>query len=391
MFAEAMSAWNSLLAFSAQLTPELIHEYQIFGKLSDETEPRRRPATTQPADENTASKSAGPPRLKLKIKPPSPLPKGLFTGKSSKKVAAASKKSATQKQTPSPVSTEALVIQIVPHHNGEVFLSKIAVDQNPDFFGYPFTGRTTPKKPGNPSYPQRDPEPSDRRECIATLRRAVELGITFIGTADSYGPEVAERIIAEALYPYAKNIVIATKAGLVRPGPGVWEENGRPEHLRDACEESLRRLKLERIDLFQLHRIDPKVPLEDQIGVLLERQKKGKIRHIGLSEVKVEQIKTVRRVAPVVSVQNQYNLVDRQSEDVLGNCTKEKIGFVPWFPLAAGDLVKPGGAFGEAVEELGEDGTTFVHKVKNRRNAGNHPQGAVAELKSKNDQTAKTA
>ena len=158
MFAEAMTAWDSLLAFSAQLTPELIHEYQIFGKLADETEPRRRPAAIQTADGGAAPKSAGPPRLKLKIKPPSPLPKGLFTGKSSMKGAVIPKGSA-QERTPSPISTEALVIQIVPHHNGEVFLSKIAVDQNSDFFGYPFTGRTTPKKPSNPSYPQRDPDP----------------------------------------------------------------------------------------------------------------------------------------------------------------------------------------------------------------------------------------
>ena len=195
-------------------------------------------------------------------------------------------------------------------------------------------------------------EPSDRQECIATLRRAVELGVTFIDTADSYGPDVAERIIAEALYPYAKNIVIATKAGLVRPGPGVWQENGRPDHLREACEGSLRRLKLERIDLFQLHRIDPKFPLEDQIGALVELQKKGKIRHIGLSEVTVDQIKAVRCRAPVVSVQNQYNLTDRRSEDVLSYCAKEKIGFIPWFPLAAGDLAKPGGALARAAAKL---------------------------------------
>jgi len=200
-------------------------------------------------------------------------------------------------------------------------------------------------------------EPSDRRECIATLRRAVELGVTFIDTADSYGPDVAERIIAEALYPYAKNIVIATKAGLVRPGPGVWQENGRPDHLREACEGSLRRLKLERIDLFQLHRIDPKIPWEDQIGALLELQKKGKIRHIGLSEVTVDQIKAVRRLTPVVSVQNQYNLADRRSEDVLSYCTTEKIGFIPWFPLAAGDLAKPGGALARATAKLGAQPT----------------------------------
>ncbi len=200
-------------------------------------------------------------------------------------------------------------------------------------------------------------EPSDRRECIAALQRAVELGITLIDTADSYGPEVAERIIAEALHPYAGNIVIATKAGLQRPGPDVWVEDGRPDHLRKACEGSLRRLKLERIDLFQLHRIDAKVPLEDQIGALLDLQRNGKIRHIGLSEVTVEQIKAVRRMTPVASVQNRYNLVDRQSEAALSYCTRENIGFIPWFPLAAGDLTKPGGLLERAAAKLGAQPT----------------------------------
>ena len=159
MFVEAMTAWESLLAFSAQLTPQLIQEYQLFGKLSDETEPRRRPAAIQPPGESATPPRGEPPRLKLKIKPPSPLPKGLFTTKRAKEVVATPKVATNQKRTQSKVATEALVIQIVPHHNGEVFLSKIAVDQNPDFFGYPFTGRTTPKKPSNPSYPQRDPDP----------------------------------------------------------------------------------------------------------------------------------------------------------------------------------------------------------------------------------------
>jgi hypothetical protein len=158
MFAEAMTAWDSLLAFSVRLTPRLIHEYQIFGKLSDETEPRRRQAEIRPADEGATLASAGPPRLKLKVKPPSPLPKGLFTAKQAKQPAA-TPKAPPQKRKQSTVTTEALVIQIVPHHNGEVFLSKIAVDQNPDFFGFPFTGKTVPKKPRNPSYPQREPDP----------------------------------------------------------------------------------------------------------------------------------------------------------------------------------------------------------------------------------------
>jgi aryl-alcohol dehydrogenase-like predicted oxidoreductase len=196
-------------------------------------------------------------------------------------------------------------------------------------------------------------EPADRAEAIAVLRRAVELGIDLFDTADSYGPEVAENLLAEALHPYPAGLVIATKAGFERPGPGVWVENGRPEHLRSACEGSLRRLRLERIDLFQLHRIDSKVALEDQIGALLDLQREGKIRHIGLSEVTVEQIAAVRRLAEVVSVQNRYNLVDRKSEDVLDYCTRENIGFIPWFPLATGDLAKPGGPIARVAERLG--------------------------------------
>jgi aryl-alcohol dehydrogenase-like predicted oxidoreductase len=195
-------------------------------------------------------------------------------------------------------------------------------------------------------------EPSDCREAIAVLREAVDLGITLIDTADSYGPEVSERLIAEALYPYSADLVIATKAGLQRPGPDRWVEDGRPEHLRSACEGSLRRLRLERIDLFQLHRIDPKVALEDQIGALLNLQREGKIRHIGLSEVSVKQIEAVRKMSPVVSVQNRYNLIDRTSEDVLDYCSREGIGFIPWFPLATGDLAKGDGAVAGAAERL---------------------------------------
>lgn len=196
-------------------------------------------------------------------------------------------------------------------------------------------------------------EPSDRDEAIAVLRRAVELGINLIDTADSYGPKVAERLIADALHPYPDDLVIATKAGFQRPGPDQWVEDGRPEHLRSACEGSLRRLKLQRIDLFQLHRIDPKVALEDQIGALLDLQREGKIRHIGLSEVSVEQIEAARRMARVVSVQNRYNLVDRSSEDVLHYCTRENIGFIPWFPLATGNLAKPGSPVARAAKRLG--------------------------------------
>jgi len=196
-------------------------------------------------------------------------------------------------------------------------------------------------------------EPADHAEAIAVLRRAVELGIDLIDTADSYGPEVSERLIAEALHPYPAGLVIATKAGFQRPGPGNWVADGRPEHLRSACEGSLRRLRLERIDLYQLHRIDSKVPLEDQIGALLDLQREGKIRHIGLSEVNVREIEAVRRLAPVVSVQNRYNLVDRGSEEVLDYCARENIGFIPWFPLATGDLAKPGGPLARVAERLG--------------------------------------
>jgi aryl-alcohol dehydrogenase-like predicted oxidoreductase len=195
-------------------------------------------------------------------------------------------------------------------------------------------------------------EPEDRKECIAVLRRAVQLGITLIDTADSYGPFVSERLIAEALHPYPENLVIATKAGLQRPGPDDWVPDGRPEHLRERCEGSLKRLKLDRIDLFQLHRIDPKVPVQDQIGTLVKLQEEGKIRHIGLSEVNVQQIETVRELAEIATVQNLYNLSDRHSEAVLDYCTKENIGFIPWFPLATGSLADPDGPLSAAARRL---------------------------------------
>ena len=184
-------------------------------------------------------------------------------------------------------------------------------------------------------------EPADRAEAIRVVRRAVELGINFIDTADSYGPGVSEEIIAEALHPYPAGLVIATKGGFERPGPDRWVENGKPEHLRSACAGSLRRLRLDRIDLYQLHRIDPKVPAEDQLGTLKDLQAQGKIRHIGLSEVSVRQIQQAQAIVPIVSVQNRYSLADRGSEDVLEYCEKESIGFIPWFPLAAGRLSGP--------------------------------------------------
>ena len=195
-------------------------------------------------------------------------------------------------------------------------------------------------------------EPANRAEALAVLHRALELGINLLDTADSYGPEVAERLIAEALYPYPKGLVIATKAGFQRPGPDRWVEDGRPEHLREAVAGSLKRLRLERIDLLQLHRIDPKVPMEDQIETLVDLQREGKIKHIGLSEVSVEQIEAVREITTIVSVQNRYNLIDRSSEPVLDYCTDENLAFIPWFPLATGALAKPGGPLARAAERL---------------------------------------
>jgi pyridoxine 4-dehydrogenase len=185
--------------------------------------------------------------------------------------------------------------------------------------------------------------PDDRAEAIRVLKRAVELGVNFIDTADSYGPHVSEELIAEALHPYPAGLVIATKGGFDRSGPNRWVENGRPEHLIAACEGSLRRLRLDRIDLYQLHRIDPKVPAEDQLGTLRNLQAQGKIRHIGLSEVSVWQIEHAQTIVKIVSVQNRYSLADRGSEDVLEFCEQQKIGFIPWFPLAAGKLVGPDG------------------------------------------------
>src|SRR5438876_4738189 len=195
-------------------------------------------------------------------------------------------------------------------------------------------------------------EPADHSEAIAVLGRALELGINLIDTADSYGPIVSERLIAEALHPYPAGLLIATKAGFQRPGPNRWVEDGRPKHLRDAVEGSLRRLHLSRIDLLQLHRIDPKVPMQDQIGALVDLQREGKIRYIGLSEVSVKQIEAVRRITSIVSVQNRYNLVDRNSEDVLEYCSREKLGFIPWFPLATGELAKHEGPLTRAAKRL---------------------------------------
>ncbi len=187
-------------------------------------------------------------------------------------------------------------------------------------------------------------EPRDRTEAKSVVRRAVELGINFIDTADSYGPSVSEEIIAEALHPYPADLVIATKGGLVRPGPDNWQPDGRPEHLREVLEGSLKRLRVDQIDLYQLHRIDPKVPMEESLGFLADMQKQGKIRHIGLSEVNAEQLAQASKLVKVVSVQNLYNLSNRQWESMVDLCDQQNIGFIPWFPLAVGNLAKPGSA-----------------------------------------------
>jgi aryl-alcohol dehydrogenase-like predicted oxidoreductase len=196
-------------------------------------------------------------------------------------------------------------------------------------------------------------EPAARDECIEVLRRAVDMGVDLIDTADSYGPEVSERLIFEALHPYPEGLVIATKAGLTRQGPGVWTPVGRPEYLRQQCELSLRRLGLERIDLFQLHRIDPKVPADEQFGLLADLVSEGKVKHVGLSQVGVDELEAARTVVPVVSVQNLFNLTDRTSDDLLAHCEGQGIGFIPWFPVASGELSGPDTAMGTVVAETG--------------------------------------
>ena len=190
-------------------------------------------------------------------------------------------------------------------------------------------------------------DPADRAQAHELLRRVVSDGVNLIDTADSYGPQVSENLIAEALRPYPDGLVIATKGGLTRPGPGRWEPACRPERLRRCCEDSLRRLGVERIDLYQLHTVDPAVPIEDSIGALAELRDEGKICQIGVCNVSVEELERARQIAPIVSVQNRYNLADRASEDVLEVCQKDELGFLPWFPLATGELARPGGALDE--------------------------------------------
>jgi pyridoxine 4-dehydrogenase len=195
--------------------------------------------------------------------------------------------------------------------------------------------------------------PSDPEEAIRVLRRAVELGVDLIDTADSYGPYVSEELIHKALHPYPKGLVIATKAGLVRTGPKQWHPVGRPEYLRQECLMSMRRLGVDRIDLFQLHRVDPKVPADEQYGLLRDLKNEGLVRHVGLSEVGMEEIEAARRIVPIVTVQNRYNLVDRQSEGVLDHCEANGIGFIPWFPLASGELARPGAVVDRVAKAAG--------------------------------------
>jgi aryl-alcohol dehydrogenase-like predicted oxidoreductase len=195
--------------------------------------------------------------------------------------------------------------------------------------------------------------PKNPDEAKKVLRRAVELGINFIDTADAYGPETSEDLIAEALHPYAKGLVIATKGGLTRQGPGIWKPVGRPEYLQQCVEMSLRRLRLDCIDLWQLHRIDSQVPVEDSLGAIVELQKAGKVRHIGLSEVSVAEIERARKTAKIVSVQNLYNIGDRKFDDVVDYCEKNAIAFIPWFPMAGGDMFKPGNPLDQVAKKHG--------------------------------------
>jgi pyridoxine 4-dehydrogenase len=201
--------------------------------------------------------------------------------------------------------------------------------------------------------------PADKAEAIAVLRRALDLGINLIDTADSYGPDVSESLIAEALYPYPSDLVIATKGGLVRPGPSQWVPDGRPEHLRQALEGSLRRLRLDRIDIYQFHRPDSQVPFEDSVGTLAQMRQEGKIRHVGLSNVTLDELARAQQIVPIVTVQNHYNLTGRasermpaeQSEEMIDICARQGIGFIPWGPLGSGSLVQPGSALDQIARQ----------------------------------------
>jgi pyridoxine 4-dehydrogenase len=200
--------------------------------------------------------------------------------------------------------------------------------------------------------------PKDRDEARRVLKRAVELGVHLIDTADAYGPETSELLIAEALHPYRKGVVIATKGGLTRPGPGQWSPNGRPEYLKQCVDNSLKRLRLERIDLYQLHRVDPKVPMEDSLGALKEMREAGKIRHVGLSEVGPQEIERARKIVPVATVQNRYNVADRKWDNALKHCEKEGLGFMPWSPVGGGRSLK-----GSAIEAVAKEQNVSVYQV----------------------------
>jgi aryl-alcohol dehydrogenase-like predicted oxidoreductase len=196
-------------------------------------------------------------------------------------------------------------------------------------------------------------EPANPEECRRVLRRAVDLGVNFFDTADSYGPDVSEQLIGETLYPYSKGVIVATKGGLTRQGPDQWAPVGRGEYLRQQLEMSLRRLRVERIDLYQLHRIDPRTPLEESLGALKDAQSQGKIRHIGLSEVSPDEIEKARKIVDIVSVQNRYNLLDREHEPTLKYCEQHKIAFIPWFPVGAGKLTREGGPLDKTAKQHG--------------------------------------
>lgn len=200
--------------------------------------------------------------------------------------------------------------------------------------------------------------PKDREEAHKVLKRAVELGVNLIDTADAYGPETSELLIAEALHPYPKGLVIATKGGLTRPGPGQWVPNGRPEYLKQCVDKSLKRLRLERIDLYQLHRIDSKVPMEDSLGAIKEMREAGKIRHVGLSEVGPEEIERARKIVPIATVQNRYNVADRKWDNALKHCEKEGLGFMPWSPVGGGRSLKAG-----ALEAVAKEQNASVYQV----------------------------
>jgi pyridoxine 4-dehydrogenase len=201
--------------------------------------------------------------------------------------------------------------------------------------------------------------PENKQEAVALLHRALELGINLLDTADSYGPEVSESLIAEALYPYPQGLVIATKGGLLRTGPGQWPMDGSPKHLREALEGSLRRLRVDRIDIYQFHRPDPKIPFEDSVGEIAKMQAEGKIRHVGLSNITLDELERAQKIVPIVTVQNRYNLAHResermtvsQSEEMIDTCARQGIGFIPWSPLAMGELARPGSALDHVAKQ----------------------------------------